>query len=227
MKIKDTIRKLLALSNSPNENEAQSALLKAQELLARHHLTMADVEDAPASSVEEMDGDKKAHRSPWKRALASLIAHNFRCELYYRGHDSYKAIFVGKEQDLAVCKEVYTAAIRFIDLYFAQYWNNEGKWNLNGTMRPLSDSIREKSSYAFGFMSGLKARFQAQKVQAEKEGWGLVLVKDKDVVEYMGAKVFSGKLGVNPTSISSDAYYQGNQDCRTKFGDTGLKHLKD
>ena len=36
MDIKDRIQKLLALSVNPNENEAKAALLKAQELMAKH-----------------------------------------------------------------------------------------------------------------------------------------------------------------------------------------------
>ena len=37
--IKDKIAKLLALAESPNENEARAALLKARELMAEHKLT--------------------------------------------------------------------------------------------------------------------------------------------------------------------------------------------
>ena len=36
---KDKIRKLLALAESPNEAEAQAALLKARQLMAEHKLT--------------------------------------------------------------------------------------------------------------------------------------------------------------------------------------------
>ena len=40
------IRKLLALSASNNENEAQAAMMKAQEMLAKYKLTMRDVQDS-------------------------------------------------------------------------------------------------------------------------------------------------------------------------------------
>lgn len=42
---KEKIKKLLALSKSPNEHEAQSALAKAQQLMAEHKISMAEVED--------------------------------------------------------------------------------------------------------------------------------------------------------------------------------------
>ncbi|MFR2890971.1 MAG: DUF2786 domain-containing protein, partial [Clostridium butyricum] len=38
------IQKLLALSKSSNENEAQNAMLKAQQLLIKHKLSLKDVE---------------------------------------------------------------------------------------------------------------------------------------------------------------------------------------
>ena len=41
--IKDKIAKLLALAESPNENEARAALLKARELMAEHKLRPEDV----------------------------------------------------------------------------------------------------------------------------------------------------------------------------------------
>ena len=42
---KEKIKKLLSLSKSPNEHEAQSALAKAQQLMAEHKISMAEVED--------------------------------------------------------------------------------------------------------------------------------------------------------------------------------------
>ena len=42
MDIEKKIRKLLALSESPNEFEAQAALLKARQLMAEYKLTEAE-----------------------------------------------------------------------------------------------------------------------------------------------------------------------------------------
>lgn len=44
MDYKDKIKKLLALAESPNENEAQAALLKARQLMAEHKIGEADLE---------------------------------------------------------------------------------------------------------------------------------------------------------------------------------------
>lgn len=45
--IKDKIAKLLALAESPNENEARAALLKARELMAEHKLRPEEIKKDP------------------------------------------------------------------------------------------------------------------------------------------------------------------------------------
>ena len=51
------IQKLLALASSSNENEAQAAMMKAQEMLAKYKLSMKDVQ----SKHPESKAVKKAH----------------------------------------------------------------------------------------------------------------------------------------------------------------------
>lgn len=51
--IANKIKKLLALSQSPNEAEAIAASQKAQELLTRHNLSMADLADSSQEDVEQ------------------------------------------------------------------------------------------------------------------------------------------------------------------------------
>lgn len=53
--IANKIKKLLALSQSPNEAEAIAASQKAQELLTRHNLSMADLADSSQEDVEQYE----------------------------------------------------------------------------------------------------------------------------------------------------------------------------
>ena len=79
MDIKDRIQKLLALSVNPNENEAKAALLKAQELMAKHKLSMADFETAPESEVDQYNwnsmqqAQKRMGRSLGRRVGRPLL----------------------------------------------------------------------------------------------------------------------------------------------------------
>ena len=49
--IKDKIAKLLALAASPNEKEAQEALLKARELMAKHKLRPEECQEKQSVKV--------------------------------------------------------------------------------------------------------------------------------------------------------------------------------
>ena len=64
---KEKIKKLLALSKSPNEHEAQSALAKAQQLMAEHKISMAEVEDKEKRKANEHSAGitYSTRRDPW------------------------------------------------------------------------------------------------------------------------------------------------------------------
>ncbi|KKK79336.1 hypothetical protein LCGC14_2834560, partial [marine sediment metagenome] len=57
-KVIDTIRKLLALSESANEHEAGLAAEKTQELLARYNIDLFEVEDVKEEKPAERDSSK-------------------------------------------------------------------------------------------------------------------------------------------------------------------------
>ena len=86
-KLIDKIKKLIALSDSPNEHEAQSAMLKAQLLMAKHNVDMADVQGSNLLEEAVIFGemmDTVYTDSYWKLNLANVIAENFRCHGFGR-----------------------------------------------------------------------------------------------------------------------------------------------
>ncbi len=48
----EKIQKLLALSKSPNENEASTALRMAMDMLSKHNLSMSEINVEKKESVE-------------------------------------------------------------------------------------------------------------------------------------------------------------------------------
>ena len=76
-KIIAKIKKVLELSrNNPSEEEAKSAALKAQKLMAEYHISMSEVDE-----VEDIDSivEKSVSigtGSKWKYTLAGIIAKN-------------------------------------------------------------------------------------------------------------------------------------------------------
>lgn len=76
-KIIDKIDKLLRLSRSDNENEARAAMVKAQELIAKHNISREELGQEEERQVVTMTS--QAFREEWVQMIAGVIASNFRC----------------------------------------------------------------------------------------------------------------------------------------------------
>lgn len=172
--IVEKIQKLLALSESPNEHEAKTAMLKAQELMVKHKITMKDVQKEVKQDVVITTTHQRFKNTKWKAILAKVISDNFLCEALTSQNSSNhvcRVSFIGHEEDVDICIAVYNYAIKFVDknvarLRRARY--DEGK---------SAKGIEE--AYAVGFCHGLRENYMAQ-IRNNTE-FGLVLVKDPDV----------------------------------------------
>lgn len=80
-KITEKIAKLLALAESPYEEEAKAALLQARRLMAEHKLMPEDIEPQENKKViQECVGVTCTKlSSPWTVYLSTLIAAHYCC----------------------------------------------------------------------------------------------------------------------------------------------------
>ena len=185
----DKIKKLLSLGeNNPNENEAQAAILKAHELMAKHGIDAVNISDQDISYSTEScqhKGDRK-----FRRNLASIIAPNFRCHYYLSGGI---VTFFGRTNDARIAKEVFEYAYAFAykesNRLYAEY--RKRGLNAHGIV----------NSYAIGFVRGLMEKLGAQST-------ALMVITPPDVhSEYEDVKK---KLGLR-TSRSRLATSRGNR----------------
>ena len=102
----DKIRKLLALSSSPNEHEAALAAARVEQLLQQHKLTLGIVEHAQEQKAEELSTDFLGTRlQPHVWVLASACNVMFDTCYFLRGEPvdssswrwqyNRKAVFIG------------------------------------------------------------------------------------------------------------------------------------
>ena len=88
-KVIEKVRKLLALAESSNEHEAALAASRAQEILARHNLTMAQVDSAPGETDPIIKDDSDitiAMQTAWTRMVRGGAATLYFCKYYYQPH---------------------------------------------------------------------------------------------------------------------------------------------
>lgn len=204
--VKEKIQKLLALAQSPNENEAKAALLKAKELMAKNKLTDADFEDLKEQELKSFQCTDVAWTTDsgriWMVDLAKLICDEYLCVAAWstpRGSRTHALVITGMEDDLEICKSVIGYAVGFI----------EGRIKYLQRKFRMQDPKTVANSYATGFILGLELAFEEQRT--EHPEWGLVVVKHEEVKKFedgLGSKsVKTKQAGFDPLT-----YMKGQTD---------------
>ncbi len=210
--IKRKIRRLLALAQSKNENEARAALLKARELMAKYKLRDAELEEAEKQDVKRVltDITCSKRRDPWIVRLAAVIGEKHCCRSYRickRGQQTQTIGFIGFENDIEICTIIFRYAtdcivseIKRIKKEYRSYPNNYVK-NLC-------------ASYGYGFTAGIQNAFNEQEDKNKNE-WGLVLATPKaveDACKDLRYKEFTARIQDELTpSYYTKGYTEGKQ----------------
>lgn len=206
--IKDKIAKLLALADSPDENEARAALLKARALMAKHKLSEDDCEKAETAKVinETINITCTALTDPWVIQLSAVIAEAYCCKSFRRNTKkgrTYTIGFVGLEDDFEVCKRVFLYAYKTVIA---------NQKTIKRYPRELASTYREKrNAYGYGFTIGVKKAFMEQNEQRQE--WGLVMVVPQAVADIASGFKNKPNPGKDKTGGPLDKYRaMGYQD---------------
>lgn len=205
-KIIQTIRKILELSkNNPSEEEAKSAALKAQEMLAKYHIDMKEVESIDIDTVESIDEvrvDLPAKK--WKYRLATIVANNFRCKHFYIGKKML--VFYGHKTDADVAAETFK--------YLFNIGNRLAGREVDRVFGETGTSANVYNSFVAGFCAGIEEALGEQ-CQA------LMIVTPEDV------KTSFAEMTKGWKSMSGGALrIGGNEHCREAYesGKTEGRH---
>lgn len=209
-KVIEKIRKVLAKTkNNPSMEEAQAAILIAQRMMAEHGITLQEVtvEDEPGvKEITDLEAKDTGRMFAWKRVLASIIARNFRCTTWHCGNSRG---FIGLKTDAEIAVSVYDYATRIINYQANEYIKIQKRQNFNA--RVNWSAVR--NSYILGFLYEMRDKFNEQ---VEKNNYGLILVKDPAVDDYVEQKRFvkarTPKITVsNDQEARASGYRQGRK----------------
>lgn len=147
-KIIQTIRKILELSkNNPSEEEAKSAALKAQEMLAKYHIDMREVEAIDLDTVDSIEEVKvNLPAKKWKYKLATIIANNFRCKHFYIGKGIL--VFYGHKTDADIAAETFK--------YLFNVGNRLAGREVDRVFGETGTSANVYNSFVSGFCAGIE-----------------------------------------------------------------------
>ena len=127
-RVKRRVKKLLALSKSPNENEAASALRKANELMADYKLTAEQFFDYTNAKVK---GTKRFIR--WRVVLANAV-ENLYATYHYSDYEG-NIVFIGEELDVFMSTEMYKYLVKTIDRMAKQNIRKNAKYKYRQSYR--------------------------------------------------------------------------------------------
>lgn len=139
--VKRRVKKLLALSKSPHEAEAESAMRKANELMTAYKISQKEISDFTSKSVK---GTKRVSR--WRTILANAV-ENVYATCHYRTPDG-KVIFYGEELDVFMATEMYTYLCKTIDRMAKQNIRKNAKYNYRQSYRKgIADQLWNRMFY--------------------------------------------------------------------------------
>lgn len=155
----DLIKKCLALSESPNEHEAAAALAKAQELLQKYNLQMADVN----GRLDKEGGEQlinfplkfEKELSDWKVRLIHFIAINNFCTVI----DGGKTIHIlGRKTNIQAVLEMGLWVTNQVDsMAFIATVSYSG-----------AHKMAYRNSFILGILNTIYHRLEEQRRQWEK-----------------------------------------------------------
>lgn len=194
------IRKLLALSESPNVNEAANAAAKARKLLLEHGLTMEAIGTGPAEIHEDawrrFDGPRK---SVPVAALVNIVAQANMCKvLLARGRTDHDWILVGRPTATAAAKTQ-------LDYLYSAMERDSKAASMGRGAAWMND-------YRRGWLLAVKARMDAETKTDSVEERGLVLREDSAVTAYMAKADFANEKTKIRSANDAGAVRHGFRD---------------
>lgn len=203
----EKVKKLLALSESSNPNEAALAQARAAELMLKYSIDLSaiDTSDDQLQADEPVDifvfEADEGNKTTWKGSLAGSIATFFNCKIFWQGPS---LMFVGRKSDNDSVKYLYKAIFNQIQELTEKFWIKEG-------IRSGTHGKTWKQSFRLGCVNTLQSRFAQQKtsiIQEYREKGTNLAIYD-DLLIKVGQRVSKLTLRASaPVSAKSGAAYR-------------------
>ncbi len=195
--VMEKIRKLLSLATSPEKEEAETAIMKAHELLFKYNLSMADINEGK-TTIKEVVYQDGFRRKQWRGLLLYNIAKaNYSALLTgegYGGH--YSFTFVGKEHNLQTCIWMSDYLLKAVE-------------RISRKEIPKNAKQKYRENYRLGMATGISYTLSELRAEEETgpESRSLILAEDAQLSEYLQEQ----GLRTKETFIKSGskAFYNG------------------
>jgi hypothetical protein len=185
----EKVQKLLRLAESSNPHEAASAAARAQELLFKHKLEMADVmsanPDEPKFVVEDHEIATLGRSATWKEILLGGVAGVNGCRVYRTRHrrlGETRLHVIGGTADIQATTYIFNYLCLECEKFLTEAATRRGRVS-------KSEGRVWANNFKIGFVEIVTARMWEQKhareqLAKETQSTAMVLVNDqKDQVD--------------------------------------------
>lgn len=190
------IKKLLALAESKNRFEADAAMTKAHELIARHNLELSRLEDKRRFLSIFIGSPALRHRREDYHLANLLQDYYFVAGIWVSAYVIEKGKMgrvleiSGTVQNLKIAEYVHDFIIQFIDAQWRRY-NRRKKLNRF-----------RKTDFAVGIIEGFRDKLESSVVKKKKDIFALIQKGDPQLAKYFKFKY------PHTASVKKAAYHQ-------------------
>lgn len=166
------VQKLMALATSSNENEAEQAMIKSQQLLLKHNIESKYIGGADEEKVFLKRIMKQKKENAKMRSIAQILETFFVSPVYCRAGDYIYLEILGNAVNIEIAE--YVASV--LDVEMDKLWNQAKQHaDLKGTVA--------KNSFFIGLAKGYCNKIQALKREYSSDIANALMVIEKKLVD--------------------------------------------
>jgi hypothetical protein len=204
MRVLERVAKLLALAESSNEHEAQSAMSAAQRLMLKYNLDSVRHGDVRAYAFRHL-GKPSGRVDESQRVLAVILGEHFFVEAIWvpvwRPLEAKRGSVLevcGSPENLELAEYVHVFVNHTADRLWKQY-KREHRIRKNANRR----------TFIAGVMAGFREKLDREKQKSDEEG--LVWVGDAELAEFFRARHPHVRTKRYGGRLRNEAYVHGRQ----------------
>lgn len=219
--ILDKLEKLLRLSQSPVEAEAESAMRMAIRLATKHNIDLSRVtiQDKKQNEIKfgRVDYDVGQRMPVAQTFISPLLIRFFQVRLVYTGNRAYgrRMVFLGTEENINIAVRIN----EFLNHTFMYLWRTYQKRN--------GLEVKYRDSYLMGLALGLADKMEAEQKQtiqnflpeaSDQQQYGLVIISQNEQLVKYEANQFtdlkslkSRNLNSNDANVRAAGYMAGQK----------------
>lgn len=203
--IAERVRKLLALSRSPNEHEAALAASRARDILAKHHLSIEDLDDALGKEefriISRVIAEEEKNEK-WVFILITALEKLFPCKILSTASSidgsSIKVEVVSDKTTAEVVEYTFAFLRKALVMLWAQHqresfssgmekegWEKVGIMFHRGPVRVIPHRASRKITFLEGAAYRVYLKAKESLVRSVNDCTDLLVIQEEEINRYI------------------------------------------